>query len=89
MAAVKVAVIQKPPVFLNRSATIESVLASIDEAVAEGASLLVFPEAYISGYPAWIWRLRPGGDGALSGEFHARLRDCLTSAPNGQNGVVS
>ena len=73
--AVKVAVIQKPPVLLNRSGTIDAVLASIDEAVGEGASLLVFPEAYIPGYPTWIWRLKPGGDGALSGEIHARLRE--------------
>jgi nitrilase len=72
---VKVAVIQKPPVLLNRSSTIDSVLASIDEAVSEGASLLVFPEAYIPGYPTWIWRLRPGGDGSLTGEIHARLRE--------------
>lgn len=72
---VKVAVIQKPPVLLNRSSTIDSVLASIDEAVGEGASLLVFPEAYIPGYPTWIWRLRPGGDGSLTGEIHARLRE--------------
>ncbi len=73
--AVKVAVIQKPPVLLNRSSTIDAVLASIEEAVGEGASLLVFPEAYIPGYPTWIWRLRPGGDGALTGEIHARLRE--------------
>ena len=71
----KVAVIQKPPVFLDRQRTIESILVSIDETVAEGASLLVFPEAYIPGYPTWIWRLRPGGDMALSGEIHARLRE--------------
>lgn len=71
----KVAVIQKPPVFLHRQKTIESMLESIDEAVAEGASLLVFPEAYIPGYPTWIWRLRPGGDMALSGEIHSRLRE--------------
>jgi nitrilase len=70
----KVAVIQKPPVLLDRTATITQALADIDEAVAQGASLLVFPEAYIPGYPTWIWRLRPGGDGALSGEIHARLR---------------
>jgi nitrilase len=70
----KVAVIQKPPVLLDREKTIEKALASIEEAVAEGASLLVFPEAYIPGYPTWIWRLRPGGDMALSGEIHARLR---------------
>ena len=73
--AVKVAVIQKPPVLLNRSGTINAVLASIEEAVGEGASLLVFPEAYIPGYPTWIWRLRPGGDGGLTGEIHARLRE--------------
>ena len=73
--AAKVAVIQKPPVLLNRSGTIDAVLASIDEAVGEGASLLVFPEAYIPGYPTWIWRLRPGGDGTLTGEIHARLRE--------------
>src|SRR6202163_838451 len=71
----KVAVVQKPPVLLDRKATIESALASIDEAVSHGASLVVFPEAYIPGYPTWIWRLKPGGDMALSGEIHARLRE--------------
>jgi nitrilase len=71
----KVAVIQKPPVLLDRKKSIETALAAIEEAVAEGASLLVFPEAYIPGYPTWIWRLRPGGDMRLSGELHARLRE--------------
>jgi len=71
----KVAVIQKPPVLLDLAKTIETTLASIDEAAGNGASLLVFPEAYLPGYPTWIWRLRPGGDMALSGEIHARLRE--------------
>jgi nitrilase len=71
----KVAVIQKPPVLLDRARTIETALASIAEAAGEGASLLVFPEAYIPGYPTWIWRLKPGGDMALSGELHAQLRE--------------
>ena len=70
----KVAVIQKPPVLLDRAATIAQAIADIDDAAAQGASLMVFPEAYIPGYPTWIWRLRPGGDGALTGEIHARLR---------------
>lgn len=72
---IKAAVVQKPPVLLDRGRTIESMLGSIDEAASNGASLLVFPEAYIPGYPTWIWRLRPGGDMALSGEIHARLRE--------------
>lgn len=71
----KVAVIQKPPVLLDRNKTIETTLVSIDEAAHNGASLLVFPEAYLPGYPTWIWRLRPGGDMALSSELHARLRE--------------
>lgn len=71
----KVAVIQKPPVLLERDATIVQMLASIEEAAGTGATLLVFPEAYIPGYPTWIWRLRPGGDMALSSEIHARLRE--------------
>lgn len=70
----RVAVIQKPPVLLDREKTIEAMLASMDEAVASGASLLVFPEAFVPGYPTWIWRLRPGGDMALSADIHARLR---------------
>ena len=70
----KVAVIQKPPVLLDRDKTIVRALASIDEAAREGATLLIFPEAYIPGYPTWIWRLKPGGDMALSNEIHARLR---------------
>jgi nitrilase len=71
----KVAVIQKPPVLLDRERTIAAALASIEEAVSENASLLVFPEAYIPGYPTWIWRLRPGGDINLANEIHARLRE--------------
>lgn len=70
----KVAVIQKPPVLLHRDKTIEQAVGSINEAAGAGAALLIFPEAYIPGYPTWIWRLKPGGDMALSSELHARLR---------------
>lgn len=70
----KIAMIQKPPVLLDRDATIGKAIEAIDEAADAGATLLVFPEAWIPGYPTWIWRLRPGGDMALSGEIHARLR---------------
>lgn len=70
----KAAVIQKPPVLLDREATVAKTVESIEEAVREGASLLVFPEAYIPGYPTWIWRLKPGSDMALGNEIHARLR---------------
>jgi nitrilase len=43
----------------------------------------VFPEAYLPGYPTWIWRLKPGGDMALSNELHARLRQNAVSLSRG------
>ncbi|RWC01399.1 carbon-nitrogen hydrolase family protein [Mesorhizobium sp.] len=70
----KIAVVQKPPVFLDREATIARAVEAIDEAADAGAALVIFPEAWIPGYPTWVWRLKPGTDMALSSELHARLR---------------
>ncbi len=69
----RVAVIQEPPVFLDRKATISRAVALIGKAAQQGADLAVFSETFISGYPAWIWRLRPGSDRGLCEELHARL----------------
>jgi nitrilase len=71
---VKVAVCQKPPALLDLPATMDRALATLEEAAAAGARLVVFPEAYLPGYPTWIWRLRPGGDMALGNRLHAELR---------------
>src|SRR3989441_6916591 len=69
-----VAIVQQAPVFLDRAATLAKAVAAIDEAAQAGARLIVFPEAFVPGYPAWIWRLRPGGDMALTEQLHAQLR---------------
>jgi nitrilase len=70
----KVAVVQNPPVLLDKGQTIARVVDAIEHANSQGASLIVFPEAYVPGYPTWVWRLRPGGDMALSSDIHERLR---------------
>lgn len=69
----RIAVVQWAPVMLDREQTIARAVDHIDEAVAQGAQLVVFSEAFIPGYPAWVWRLRPGGDWGLSETLHARL----------------
>jgi len=69
----KLAIVQKPPVFLNKLKTIELAAESVTEAAKNGAELIIFTEAFIPGYPTWIWRLRPGGDWNLSEELHERL----------------
>lgn len=70
----KIAISQKPPVLLDLEATIDLVVETLEEAAGQGARIVVFPEAYLPGYPTWIWRLRPGGDMALGNELHAGLR---------------
>ena len=69
------AIVQTAPAFLNKQKTIEKAVAKIKDAAAEGADLIVFTEAFIPGYPAWVWRLRPGADWNLSEELHQRLLD--------------
>jgi len=69
----QIAIVQKSPVFLDKYKTIESAVAMIKEAASNGAELIVFTEAFIPGYPTWVWRLRPGGDWNLSEELHQRL----------------
>lgn len=69
----RLAIVQKPPVFLDKAATIAAAAEYVAEAAREGARLVLFPEAYIPGYPAWVWRLRPGKDWKLSDELYARL----------------
>jgi nitrilase len=69
------AIVQRPPVLLDRAASTERVVAGVAEVAAAGARLAVFPETYLPGYPEYIWRLSPGNDYDLSREIHARLLD--------------
>ena len=54
-AKFKAAAVQMAPVYLNRDATTEKVCRKIDEAAANGAKVIAFPETVIPGYPSWIW----------------------------------
>jgi nitrilase len=69
----KIAIIQRPPVLLDRGATLDKAVQWVAESAAQGASLIVFPESFVPGYPSWIWRLAAGRDGAVLGQLHARL----------------
>jgi nitrilase len=70
--AVKVAIVQAAPVFLNREATIDKACAKIEEAAREGAQIIVFSEAWISGYPYWGegWESRVGDWMSVRSQFY-------------------
>ena len=57
--AFRIAAVQASPVFMDRAATLEKAIGLISVAAKEGASLVVFPEAFLPGYPIWTWFLKP------------------------------
>ncbi len=80
----KVAVIQIAPVVLDRDKTIDLAINEISKAAQTGAELVIFPEAFIPGYPAWIWRLRPGSDWETNENLHARLLENAVDVDSNQ-----
>ena len=50
---VKVAVVQTPPVYLDREKTVDLACRKIAEAAAQGAELIAFTETWLAGYPYW------------------------------------
>ena len=50
-ANVRVAVVQAAPAFFDTPAAVDKVCARTREAGGEGAQLVVFPEAFVGGYP--------------------------------------
>jgi len=55
----KAATVQTSPVFLNVDKTIDKAISFVEEAAANGAQLIAFPEVFISGYPYWNWVMTP------------------------------
>jgi nitrilase len=48
---VNVAVVQAAPLFFDREGSVDKVIRMTKEAAEEGAQLVLFPEAYVGGYP--------------------------------------
>ena len=78
---IKIAAAQLTPVFLNKEKTIEKACEAISEAGKNGAELIVFPEAFISGYPDWVW-LIPNSKGAVLNDLYVRLVENAVSVPD-------
>jgi len=78
---IKVAAAQLSPIFLNKEKTVEKACEAILEAGENGANLIVFPEAFISGYPDWVW-LIPNSRGSDLNELYLKLVENAVSIPD-------
>ncbi len=67
--SVRVAVVQAAPVLFDRQATLEKALNLIQDTAAEGAQLVLFPEAFIPAYPRGL------SFGTVVGHRHPQGRD--------------
>ena len=77
----KIAAAQLTPVFLNKAQTVKKACKAIIEAGQNGAKLIVFPEAFISGYPDWTW-LIPNSKGAELNGLYLELVSNAVSVPD-------
>lgn len=78
---IKVAAAQLTPAFLNKDKTVKKACEAILEAGNKGAKLIVFSEAFISGYPDWVW-LIPNSKGADLNELYIKLVENAVSVPD-------
>lgn len=74
----KVAAVQDAPVFLDKNATIEKACELINQTAGNGASMAVFPEAFISGYPDWVWTLPPARKDLINTLYQDMLDNAIT-----------
>lgn len=54
MTDFSISIIQAPPVFLNLAASMDRAEELIRDAARLGATVVVFPEAWLPGYPVWL-----------------------------------
>ena len=76
-----VAAAQHSSVFLNRRGSVDKACTLIAEASQNGAELIVFPEAFVPGYPDWVWLVK-NSDGATLNAYYLELLDNAVAIPD-------
>ncbi|MCG6913268.1 carbon-nitrogen hydrolase family protein [bacterium BMS3Abin03] len=69
---IKIATVQAAPVFLNKEKTVEKACKLILQAGKKGAKLVVFPEAFVTAYPDWVW-IVPNSKAKMLNDLYSEL----------------
>ena len=85
MKTVRAAVVQSAPVVFDREQTLKKACELIADATAWAAELIVFPEAYVSGYPRGLdFGVRIGSRTPDGRELFRRYWKALLTSPGRQ-----
>ena len=84
----RIAAVQAAPVFLDLDATVEKACRLIEEAAKGGAKLIAFPEAFVPGYPLWVWFIPSGKTHPLRA-LYAKLHANSVSIPGPEVGRLA
>jgi len=81
----KIAIIQEAPVLLNLQEGVSKAARLIREAGKAGAELIVFPECWLTGYPAWVFGMA-GWDCANARYWYEKF---LAQCPTANDEILS
>jgi len=82
----KLSVVQQPPVYLDLEKSMTRAVELVHESAAKGCEMIVFPEAWLPGYPTFVWRLPPGAGMGKTDELYALSQ--ANSVDLGRNGLA-
>ncbi len=79
MRKIKAAIVQQPTAVLNLKEGVARATSYIRQAGSEGATLIAFPETWLTGYPAWVFGMA-GWDDAEARRWYGKfLEECPTA----------
>ena len=84
---IKVAVVQAAPVFMDLASSVEKACGLIAAAALQGATLIVFPEAFLPGYPDWVWTV-PAHERKVINEAYRELLQNAVDIPSEATGKL-
>ena len=78
MSLVNIAVVQEPTAVLDLQEGVRRAVSHIERAASQGAQVIVFPESWLTGYPAWVFGMAGWNDAEARHWYSKFVSECPT-----------